>query len=78
MKSVNPATGDTMAIHEEMEEGAIDAVQGGAVEAFGRWRLSRMDERVALLERLADVYSANRDRLARMATAEMGKTLKPG
>ena len=23
MKSVNPATGDTMAIHEKMEEGAI-------------------------------------------------------
>ena len=76
MKSVNPATGDTIATHEEMTGEAIDAALDRATATFARWRQSDVADRVALLERLADAYAAHRERLARMATDEMGKTLK--
>ena len=76
MKSVNPATGETIATHDEMASDAVNAALDRATATFARWRQSDVADRVALLERLADTYAAHRDRLARMATDEMGKTLK--
>ncbi|PZU14210.1 MAG: NADP-dependent succinic semialdehyde dehydrogenase [Sphingobium sp.] len=76
MKSVNPATGETIATHDEMASDAVNAALDRATAAFAQWRQSDVADRVALLERLADTYAAHRDRLARMATDEMGKTLK--
>lgn len=76
MKSVNPATGEVIATHEELDEAGIEARLSRAADGFARWRVSGMGERTALLERLADSFAAHRDELAAMATAEMGKTLK--
>lgn len=76
MKSVNPATGETIATHDEMASDAVNAALDRATATFAQWRQSDVADRVALLERLADAYAAHRDRLARMATDEMGKTLK--
>ena len=45
-----------------------------AAAAFRNWRLSDLATRTALLDKIADAYDANKDRLARMATDEMGKT----
>ncbi|MBB3980877.1 succinate-semialdehyde dehydrogenase/glutarate-semialdehyde dehydrogenase [Sphingobium fontiphilum] len=76
MKSVNPATGEIIATHEELDAAGIEARLSRAAAGFARWRLSGLDERTALLARLADGFAAHRDELAAMATAEMGKTLK--
>ncbi|KQN33783.1 succinate-semialdehyde dehydrogenase [Sphingomonas sp. Leaf407] len=74
-KSVNPATGQQIATYPRLGADEIEAKLARAARAYAAWRLTPLAERVALLERIAEQYDANKDRLARMATAEMGKTL---
>lgn len=76
LRSINPATGEQIATHDELDAAAISAKLDRAAAAFDHWRTVDVAERAALLARMADVYEANKDRLARMATLEMGKTLK--
>jgi succinate-semialdehyde dehydrogenase/glutarate-semialdehyde dehydrogenase len=73
-RSVNPATGEEIATYRELTKTEIDAKLDKAVSAFRHWRTVAIDERAVLLERIAEQYDANSDRLARMAVAEMGKT----
>ncbi len=73
--SVNPATGTEIATYPELTAAQLEARLDKAAAAFREWRKTSIAERCALLVRIADQYDANRDRLARMATAEMGKTL---
>ena len=73
-KSVNPATGAEIGAYDELTPKEIDARLDKAVAAFREWRSTGLSERTALLDRIADKYDANKDRLARMAVTEMGKT----
>lgn len=73
-KSINPATGLEIATHPELSAAELEVKLAKAHDAFRAWRQSPVAKRTALLSRLADTFAANRDRLARMATAEMGKT----
>ncbi len=73
-KSINPATGEEIARYPELTQAEVNARLDQAVAAFRGWRNSDLAARTALLDKIADAYEANRDRLARMATAEMGKT----
>ncbi len=73
-KSVNPATGEEIATYPELSAAEVDAKLDKAVAAFRTWRTTDLAERSALLNRIGDQYQANRERLARMATLEMGKT----
>ncbi len=72
--STNPATGKQIASHPELEPAALEAKLNLAVQAYHFWRHTDVTERAALLSRIADQYDTNKDRLARMATSEMGKT----
>jgi succinate-semialdehyde dehydrogenase/glutarate-semialdehyde dehydrogenase len=74
MTSTNPATGEILAAYQELSAEEIDAKLARAVTAFHVWRVTAYEERTALLAKLADLYEANKETLARMATAEMGKT----
>jgi len=74
-QSINPATGRQIATYPVLGADAVEAKLACAARAYAAWRLTSIGERVALLEAIADQYDANRDRLAHMATAEMGKTL---
>jgi succinate-semialdehyde dehydrogenase/glutarate-semialdehyde dehydrogenase len=74
MRSVNPATGEEIATFAELTAQEIDARVGKAAAAFAHWRHSAPFERAELLSRIADQFEANKDRLARAATLEMGKT----
>jgi len=73
-RSVNPATGEEIATYPELSAQEIEAKLDKAAAAFRKWRLSDLSERTALLARLADRFEADKERLARMATLEMGKT----
>jgi succinate-semialdehyde dehydrogenase/glutarate-semialdehyde dehydrogenase len=75
LRSVNPANGDEIGTYEELSPAGIDAKLDKAAGAFRRWRTSELSERIALLSRIADRFEAEKERLARMATLEMGKTL---
>ena len=75
-ESVNPATGERIATYAALTDEEIEAKVATAHRAYRDWRTSDLTERVALLRRIADAFEANRERLALMATREMGKTLK--
>ncbi len=74
-RSVNPATGEEIATYPELSADDVDAKLDKATAAFRNWRLTDLSERSALLGRIADRFEAEKERLARMATLEMGKTL---
>ncbi len=73
--SVNPATGDVLAEHPDLSDAALDAALTRAAAAAARRRATPLAERVAAVHALADRLDADRERLARLATDEMGKTL---
>ena len=73
-RSVNPATGAELATYPELTGEQVEQKLAMAARAFDQWRTTDLATRTALLARIADLYDANSDRLARMATSEMGKT----
>jgi succinate-semialdehyde dehydrogenase/glutarate-semialdehyde dehydrogenase len=73
--SVNPATGEEIATYPELSPAELDAKLDTAVAAFRKWRVTELPERTELLSKIADRFEAEKERLARMATLEMGKTL---
>jgi succinate-semialdehyde dehydrogenase/glutarate-semialdehyde dehydrogenase len=74
-KSINPATGETIADYPEHSNADIEQALASADDAFRSWRRTRFAERTALLLRAADLLDERRDRLAEIATREMGKRL---
>lgn len=75
-KSINPATGETFAEHPELTADDVEAKIAKASATYRQWRTTSYAERTALLGRIADAFDENKQRLAEMATREMGKTLK--
>ena len=76
LRSVNPATGEEIATFRDLSEAGLEEKLSAAARAFGKWRTTEYSERSELLRRIAAQFEANKDRLARMATLEMGKTFR--
>jgi succinate-semialdehyde dehydrogenase/glutarate-semialdehyde dehydrogenase len=76
IESVNPATGEKLRSFEPLTDAELDAKLQRAADAFRDYRHTSYDERAALLRRAADLLDDEADDLARLATEEMGKTLK--
>jgi succinate-semialdehyde dehydrogenase/glutarate-semialdehyde dehydrogenase len=74
--SINPATGEAGESFAELTANEIGERLAKAHAAFRHWRTTDYKERAALLERIAEQFEANKQRLAEIATREMGKTLK--
>ncbi len=74
--NVNPATEEAIGEYELMEPGQVLGIVGKAHEAFLNWRSVSLDKRAALFRNLAKVMRDDKERLARLAVAEMGKPLK--
>ncbi|MDB5710214.1 MAG: NADP-dependent succinic semialdehyde dehydrogenase [Sphingomonas bacterium] len=74
--SINPATGEAGETFAELTADEIEAKVAAAHEAYRAWRTTDLATRSALLEAIADQFEANKQRLAEIATREMGKTLK--
>ena len=74
--SINPATGEAGESFQELTQAEVDQRIGHAHAAFRAWRTTDYATRTDLLENIAEQFDANRQRLAEIATREMGKTLK--
>ncbi|MGN6376531.1 MAG: NAD-dependent succinate-semialdehyde dehydrogenase [Sphingomonas sp.] len=74
--SINPATGETIATHDELTDDQIEAKLARAQAAFDAWRTTDYQTRTDLLASIADAFDRDKQRLAEIATREMGKTLK--
>ncbi|MHB0964011.1 MAG: NAD-dependent succinate-semialdehyde dehydrogenase [Gemmatimonadaceae bacterium] len=71
--SVNPATGDVLAVIADHTEADIERLLSRAALASARWRANPLEARTAMLRRMADLLDEEREPLARLATLEMGK-----
>ena len=73
--TTNPATGDTIAEYETLDENGIDAKLEQAIRTYRNWRTSQIDERTKVLAQLGDLYEDNTEELAKLAVTEMGKPI---
>ncbi|MBX9796042.1 aldehyde dehydrogenase family protein [Sphingomonas sp.] len=71
---INPATGAIAHRLPEMTPDQVEAAVARAHAAQIAWRQTGLAERSRLLEAIADAFEADADRLAALATTEMGKT----
>jgi succinate-semialdehyde dehydrogenase / glutarate-semialdehyde dehydrogenase len=73
--SVNPATGETLARFDALTAAELEEKVRRAAEAFEAHRRTPVEERARRIARAAEILDAEKDRLARLMTTEMGKTL---
>jgi succinate-semialdehyde dehydrogenase/glutarate-semialdehyde dehydrogenase len=76
IRSVNPATGEVIAEFEPLDSAAIDKRLERAWAAYKAWRGVPIAGRAPCLERAAAILESEQDRLGRIMTSEMGKTLR--
>ncbi|MDP4573573.1 NAD-dependent succinate-semialdehyde dehydrogenase [Qipengyuania sp. G39] len=73
--TTNPATGETIAEYETLDENGIDAKLEAAARTYRDWRTSPLDKRTAVLSKLGNLYQGNTEELAKLAVTEMGKPI---
>ncbi|GIW71153.1 MAG: succinate-semialdehyde dehydrogenase [Planctomycetota bacterium] len=73
--SVNPATGEVWARHDEHGAGELERRLVLAAAAALRWRRTPVAERSALAARVAELLAERRQRYAALMTREMGKPI---
>ncbi|NTU57450.1 MAG: NAD-dependent succinate-semialdehyde dehydrogenase [Chlorobiaceae bacterium] len=71
--TINPATGETLAEYPVMLAGDIDTLLRKADGDYRRWRHTGMDERRALMKKVAELLRSQLDEHARLISLEMGK-----
>ncbi|MBL8553048.1 MAG: aldehyde dehydrogenase family protein [Phenylobacterium sp.] len=72
---VNPATEEVFASCARASKGQLDQAVAAAKAAFPAWSATSIDERRAVLVKIADAIQANLNDLARLLTQEQGKPL---
>jgi succinate-semialdehyde dehydrogenase / glutarate-semialdehyde dehydrogenase len=73
--TINPATGETLKTYAEMSEAELERSLASAAAAAADYRLTSFDARAGWMRRAAGILDDERDQVAAMMTAEMGKTL---
>ncbi len=73
--NINPATGEASVPIAELTSEEVEAKLARATTTYAQWRATDTGTRAALLSGIADRFEANKQRLAGIATREMGKTL---
>ena len=74
-ESRNPATGELLAVHPEHDTAEIDASLQCAWDGWRVWSHTPLRERIAFLNRLAELLEERVETYGRLITAEMGKPL---
>ncbi|NIX77315.1 NAD-dependent succinate-semialdehyde dehydrogenase [Microvirga terricola] len=76
--AINPATGETIQVYEELPPDAASRIVAQTHEAFLAWRQTSFAERSALMKKAAEVLRARAKDLARLTAMEMGKPVSAG
>jgi succinate-semialdehyde dehydrogenase/glutarate-semialdehyde dehydrogenase len=74
-KSINPATGETFGVYPELTPAEIEIRLARAAGAAPRWRHTSVQRRAEIVARLGELLEAEKERLGRMMTLEMGKPI---
>ncbi len=72
---VNPATAEAFARCPKADEALIDRAVAAAKKAFPAWAATPIEERAALISKLADAMEARAGEFASLLTSEQGKPL---
>jgi len=72
MPVIDPATEDTCAVISLGDQADTDAVVAAARAAFPAWADTPLEERVAMVKKLRDIYMTRRDDMAEAMRMEMG------
>ncbi|WP_296665486.1 NAD-dependent succinate-semialdehyde dehydrogenase [Demequina sp.] len=73
---VNPATGERLATYPTMTDADVETALAAAAGAFRGWaRGATVEERAALVRRVAELHRERREELAAIVVREMGKPL---
>jgi succinate-semialdehyde dehydrogenase/glutarate-semialdehyde dehydrogenase len=74
-RSIDPATGRVLAEHVPHDPAEVSRRLDAASASFASWRHERCEARAEPMRRLAAILRRDREALARLATAEMGKPI---
>ncbi|MDD7968851.1 NAD-dependent succinate-semialdehyde dehydrogenase [Actinomycetospora lemnae] len=72
--TTNPATGETVKEFDSLTEQQLEEKLQRAWDTFQSYRDTTFEQRAGWLRAAADIFDAETDRLAELATLEMGKT----
>ena len=75
IRTVNPATGATLAVFEALSPEQVEAKLARAAAAFASHRATTFAQRAQWMVRAAELLEQEQDAAARMMTAEMGKPI---
>ncbi len=75
MKSVNPANGEELKHFEALSDSELESKLILAERCFREYRKRPIRDRMALMARAADILVTEKERLGKLMTLEMGKTL---
>lgn len=73
--SRDPASGEVIARHRFIDAAGLEAILQRGQAGFTAWSAQRLPQRAGVLHTMATVLRRDREPLAAMATAEMGKPL---
>ena len=76
MQSRNPATGEAVQLYRTHDAEELERRIATSFAAWASWRETGLDERGALLLRVADMLEAEKVALGRLMTLEMGKPIR--
>lgn len=75
-KTINPATGKTIATYDLMDQDQVFEAVENCHAAFHDWRKRTLDERAEQMRAIGKELRDRKDEFAALMTQEMGKTLK--
>ncbi len=73
--SINPATGECVAVIAEGDREDVDRAVRSAAKAFPGWSRKAPSARAKALAKMAQLMEANREELARLETLDVGKPI---
>ncbi|GAA1263312.1 NAD-dependent succinate-semialdehyde dehydrogenase [Arthrobacter pascens] len=74
----NPATGEVVETFETATDGQIEQALKNADAAYREWRNRSIQDRAAIVRRVAEIFEERKDELAKIVAQEMGKPLSEG
>lgn len=78
IKSINPATGETVGVYESYSEKGVDKIINAVDKTWNHWKSMSYHFRSSLFQNLASLLKSNKEELARLMALEMGKVIREG
>src|SRR5271154_5988736 len=74
--TMNPATGETLKKFDELSDAQLEQKLQLAVRAFAEFKKTSFADRAARMVKAAEILEADKEKLGRVMTTEMGKTYR--